>query len=83
MSVPVWVPRSKIVLFDVPFEELRGHRVLAWGDRRLDLATRLDYAGVDFVVVDDEASLPVNGDVTLLLANYTAFSDWLVRSEPC
>jgi hypothetical protein len=32
-------------LYDVPFEMLRGHRVYCFGDRRLDLATRLDYAG--------------------------------------
>ena len=38
-------------LYDVPFEVLRGHRVYCFGDRRLDLATRLDYAGVDYVVV--------------------------------
>jgi UDP-N-acetylmuramyl tripeptide synthase len=70
-------------LFDVPFEELAGHRVFAMGDRRLDLATRLDYAGVDYVIVDDESTVPVSSDVTLLLANYTAFSDWLARSSPC
>ena len=90
-SSDVWVAinariadgRDPSWLFDVPFEELRGHRVLAWGDRRWDLATRLDYAGVDFVVVDDEWAPAMNDDVSLLLANYTAFSDWLARSEPC
>ena len=34
-------------LWDVPFERLRGRRVLAVGDRRADLAVRLDHAGVD------------------------------------
>ena len=61
---------------------LRGHRVYCLGDRRLDLATRLDYGKVDFVVVDDDASLPVSKETVPLLANYTAFSDWLSRSEP-
>ena len=68
-------------LYDVPFEELRGHRVLCFGDRRLDLATRLDYADVDFLVVDDEGVVPVSDRPVLLLANYTAFSDWLARSS--
>jgi UDP-N-acetylmuramyl tripeptide synthase len=69
-------------LYDVPFEELRGHRVLCFGERRLDLATRLDYAGVDFLVVDDESRVPTSSQPVQLLANYTAFSDWLARSSP-
>jgi UDP-N-acetylmuramyl tripeptide synthase len=70
-------------LYDVPFERLRGHRVYCFGDRRLDLATRLDYAGVDYVVVRDEALLPPSSDVINVLANYTAFQDWRERSGPC
>ena len=70
-------------LYDVPFEKLRGHRVYCFGDRRLDLATRLDYAGVEYVVVGDEASLPPSPDVIDVLSNYTAFQDWRVKSEPC
>ena len=70
-------------LYDVPFEQLRGHLVWCWGERRLDLATRLEYAGVDFRVVDDESSVTL-GDVPVsLMANYTAFSDWMARSTPC
>jgi hypothetical protein len=68
-------------LYDVPFESLRGHRVWCFGDRRLDLAARLDYAGVDFVVVDDEARVATASSPVLLLANYTAFADWLARSS--
>jgi UDP-N-acetylmuramyl tripeptide synthase len=68
-------------LYDVPFERLRGHRVYCWGDRRLDLATRLDYGQVDYVIVDDESQVPVSKETVSLLANYTAFSDWLARSE--
>ncbi|HUV58388.1 MAG TPA: MurT ligase domain-containing protein [Acidimicrobiales bacterium] len=69
-------------LYDVGFESLRGHRVFCLGDRRLDLATRLDYAGVDFVVVNDESHLQSGDEPVRLLANYTAFSDWLARSSP-
>ena len=69
-------------LYDVPFEMLRGHRVYCFGDRRLDLATRLDYAEVDFVVVDNDELVPTSKETISLLANYTAFSDWLARSEP-
>jgi hypothetical protein len=70
-------------LYDVPFEQLRGHRVWCLGDRRLDLATRLEYADVDFEVVDDIDVLPVAPEPVLLLANYTAFSEWLTRSSLC
>jgi len=70
-------------LFDVPFESLRGHVVYCFGDRRLDLATRLDYAGVDFRVVDDPSDVPVASAPVPLLANYTAFSEWLKESSPC
>jgi UDP-N-acetylmuramyl tripeptide synthase len=70
-------------LYDVAFERLRGHRVWCFGDRRLDLATRLDYAGVDFEVVDDLDAVPVSPEPVALLANYTAFSEWLARSTPC
>ena len=69
-------------LYDAPFELLRGHRVYCLGDRRLDLATRLDYGQVDFVVIDDDSTLPTSKGTVPLLANYTAFSDWLARSEP-
>ena len=53
------------------------------GDRRLDLATRLDYAGVEFRVVDDLNELPHEQRAVELIANYTAFSQWLARSVPC
>ncbi len=68
-------------LYDVGFESLRGHRVRCLGERRLDLATRLEYAGVDYVVVDDDSELATPDAPVLLLANYTAFADWLARSE--
>jgi UDP-N-acetylmuramyl tripeptide synthase len=68
-------------LYDVPFEMLRGHRVYCFGDRRLDLATRLDYGRVDYVVVDNDDLVPTSKETISLLANYTAFHDWLTRSE--
>ncbi len=40
-------------LWDVPFERLAGRAVVATGDRRLDLAVRLHYAGVPHTVVAD------------------------------
>ena len=67
-------------LYDVPFEALRGRRVRCLGDRRLDLATRLWYAGVESYV-DEEPTL--DGRVVDVLANYTAFSDLLRDSQPC
>jgi UDP-N-acetylmuramyl tripeptide synthase len=70
-------------LYDVPFEKLRGHRVYCFGDRKLDLATRLEYAGVDYVVVADESLLPTTTEVINVLSNYTAFQDWREKSGPC
>ncbi|MHB1210159.1 MAG: MurT ligase domain-containing protein [Acidimicrobiales bacterium] len=70
-------------LYDVPFERLRGHRVWCLGERRLDLAARLEYGGVDFEVVDDPDLIPISPSSTALLANYTAFSEWLERSDSC
>jgi UDP-N-acetylmuramyl tripeptide synthase len=70
-------------LYDVPFEVLRGNRVYCFGDRRLDLATRLDYGGVQSVVVEDGASLPASERVINVVANYTAFQEWRERSTPC
>jgi UDP-N-acetylmuramyl tripeptide synthase len=70
-------------LYDVPFEMLRGHRVFCFGDRRLDLATRLDYANVDYVVVSDDTPIPVSPGPVALLANYTAFQEWRARSSAC
>ncbi|MDE3222889.1 MAG: DUF1727 domain-containing protein [Acidobacteriota bacterium] len=66
-------------LYDVPFAQLRGRVVHCFGERRLDLATCLDYAGVDYVLCSEDSPPSPNGPVTVL-ANYTAFQDWLVRS---
>lgn len=70
-------------LYDVEFERLRGKRVWCLGERRLDLATRLDYAEVEYVVVDDLDDLKSGDGPVELLANYTAFADWMLRTSLC
>jgi lipid II isoglutaminyl synthase (glutamine-hydrolysing) len=67
-------------LYDVPFEQLAGRVVTCLGERRLDLATRLDYGGVTVVVADAPPD-PPSGPVTLI-ANYTAFQEWNARTSP-
>jgi UDP-N-acetylmuramyl tripeptide synthase len=66
-------------LWDVPFEQLAGRTVVATGDRRLDLALRLETAGVHCTVEADPVaavrSLPA-GPVDLI-GTYTAFHDVL------
>jgi len=47
------------------------------------LATRLDYAGISYVVVEDETSLPPSSEVINVVANYTAFQEWREWSTPC
>jgi UDP-N-acetylmuramyl tripeptide synthase len=70
-------------LYDVPFELLRGHRVFCFGDRRLDLATRLDYGNIDYVVVGNDSLIPVSLEPVAVLANYTAFQEWRESSSAC
>lgn len=70
-------------LYDVPFELLRGHRVVCFGDRKLDLATRLDYGNVEYIVAYDETVLPPSNEPVSILANYTAFQEWRARSSEC
>jgi lipid II isoglutaminyl synthase (glutamine-hydrolysing) len=68
-------------LWDVPFERLAGRDVVALGDRRLDLALRLEVAGAHVTV----AAEPLAALETLppgpvdVVGNYTAFVD--LRSE--
>jgi lipid II isoglutaminyl synthase (glutamine-hydrolysing) len=62
-------------LWDVDFTRLAGRPVLVIGQRRLDLAVRLQVAGIDFTVHDGldaalDAAAPGPIDV---IANYTAF----------
>ncbi|MGC8510807.1 MAG: MurT ligase domain-containing protein [Acidimicrobiales bacterium] len=70
-------------LYDVPFERLRGRLVRCWGDRRLDLATRLDYAEMAFAVSNETPMTGSVNEVVTVIANYTAFREWLTRTQPC
>ncbi|MFE0023659.1 MurT ligase domain-containing protein [Amycolatopsis sp. NPDC059021] len=68
-------------LWDVRFEELKGRKVIAAGERCADLAVRLRYAEVDYTMQPDplaaiDAVRPGGVD---LVANYTAFRDLLGR----
>jgi UDP-N-acetylmuramyl tripeptide synthase len=72
-------------LWDVPFERLRGRFVVAIGERRHDLAVRLRYADVDHAIAKslrDATRLASeqgeSGQVDLI-ANYTAFQDYLIE----
>jgi len=70
-------------LYDVPFESLRGRHVWCLGERRLDVATRLSYADVSCEVVDDVEALALGDRDVSLVANYTAFREWMGRTSPC
>ncbi|TKK90871.1 DUF1727 domain-containing protein [Herbidospora galbida] len=68
-------------LWDVDYRILTGRHVYVTGERRLDLALRLDVAGVGFTLVDTfgqaVTALPP-GDIDVI-ANYTAFQS--IRTE--
>ena len=70
-------------LYDAPFERLVGHNVRCLGERRLDLATRLEADGVVATVVDDLNVLTLSQGPVTLIANYTAFRQWMGESTPC
>ena len=63
-------------LWDVPFELLRSHSVAAAGERALDVAVRLDYAGIPITVEDDAlaAASKVAGRDVQIVASYTQFT---------
>ncbi|MER5419098.1 MurT ligase domain-containing protein [Streptosporangium roseum] len=67
-------------IWDVDFRRLRGRTVLVSGERRLDLAVRLDVAEVEFKLVDSLQDACALAPIGLLevVANYTAFLD-LIR----
>jgi UDP-N-acetylmuramyl tripeptide synthase len=68
-------------IWDVPFESLAGRRAICLGERGLDLAVRLDYAGLEVdraTSLVDAARRAGPGPVDLI-ANYSAFQQ--VRSE--
>ena len=62
-------------LWDVDYRVLRGRPVFVSGERRLDLAVRLEADLVAFDLVDgvDEAVDQVEGTSLDVIANYTAF----------
>ena len=68
-------------LWDVDFEMLHGRAVFVAGDRALDLAVRLRYAGVQCWVKSDvdEALSGMPDGVPDVIANYTAFRDLFAR----
>ncbi|HEY2221744.1 MurT ligase domain-containing protein [Actinomycetospora sp.] len=63
-------------LWDVPFERLARHPLVAAGERAADVSVRLAYAGVDHRLADDAvaATRDTLGEVDLV-GNYTAFHD--------
>jgi UDP-N-acetylmuramyl tripeptide synthase len=62
-------------LWDVDYRHLRGRPVYVAGERKLDLAVRLEADGVAFELVDgvDSAVSLVEGGSLDVIANYTAF----------
>ncbi len=62
-------------LWDVDYRVLRGRPVMVSGERRLDLAVRLEADEVPFMLVEgvDEAVDRVDGTELNVIANYTAF----------
>ncbi|GLZ07428.1 ligase [Actinomadura sp. NBRC 104412] len=62
-------------LWDVDYRILRGRPVWVTGERRVDLAVRLEAADVQFSVVDDidQAVMAVPPGRLDVIANYTAF----------
>ncbi|MCC9308868.1 MurT ligase domain-containing protein [Kitasatospora sp. RB6PN24] len=62
-------------LWDVDYERLQGHPIFVMGQRKLDLAVRLEVAGLQFQVVDsaEEAVRMAPPGRIEAIANYTAF----------
>ncbi|TQF06717.1 DUF1727 domain-containing protein [Kitasatospora acidiphila] len=62
-------------LWDVDYERLAGHPVFVMGQRKLDLAVRLEVAGLQFQVVEsaEEAVQMAPPGRIEAIANYTAF----------
>jgi UDP-N-acetylmuramyl tripeptide synthase len=77
LAVNAQVPDGKDTswLWDVDYRVLRGRRVFVTGERRLDLAVRLEADQVTFELVEgvDDAVDQVSGTSLDVIANYTAF----------
>jgi lipid II isoglutaminyl synthase (glutamine-hydrolysing) len=77
LAVNAQVPDGKDTswLWDVDYRVLRGRPVLVAGERRLDLAVRLEADNVDFELaegIDDATDRVPEGELDVI-ANYTAF----------
>jgi lipid II isoglutaminyl synthase (glutamine-hydrolysing) len=68
-------------LWDVDYRILKGRPVYVTGERRLDLALRLDVAGVPFLLCEtiDQAMGALPPGRIDVIANYTAFQH--IRAE--
>jgi UDP-N-acetylmuramyl tripeptide synthase len=68
-------------LWDVDYRILRGRPVWVTGERRIDMAVRLEAAEVSFTVVDDieQAVMAVPPGHLDVIANYTAFQNIRAR----
>jgi UDP-N-acetylmuramyl tripeptide synthase len=77
LAVNAQVPDGKDTswLWDVDYRVLRGRTVLVTGERRIDLAVRLESDQVEFELVDgvDDAVSRVPAGSMDVIANYTAF----------
>ena len=77
LSVNAQTPDGKDTswLWDVDYRRLRGRRVFVAGERRTDLAVRLEADDVDFELVTsiDDAVDRVGRGALEVIANYTAF----------
>jgi UDP-N-acetylmuramyl tripeptide synthase len=77
LAVNARIPDGKDTswLWDVDYRLLRRRPVLVSGERRLDLAVRLEADQVDFVLADglDDAISKVRAGDLDVIANYTAF----------
>lgn len=64
-------------LWDVDYTRLSGHPIFVIGDRKLDLAVRLEVAGLQFRVCADIDEAVRNAPAGRIeaIANYTAFQD--------
>lgn len=69
-------------LYDAPFERLAGKEVTCLGERRLDVAYRLEVDGVFATVVDESRHLKPEGPLVTIIANYTAFQEWMRLTTP-
>jgi UDP-N-acetylmuramyl tripeptide synthase len=77
LAVNAQIPdgRDTSWLWDVDYRVLVGRPVLVSGERRLDLAVRLEADGIPFQLADDidDAVSRVSGGALDVIANYTAF----------